>query len=349
MSGVATHTHMQTHTQAMPTAHTEGGASHYKIHPLTELLVPSLSSQYHHSSWGQRSNPNPGETKHWWKRIKNLWANNQTQRVLIYLCYCVSILSVSLHCPFTFLTEGQEVRNKHPAHAHTTWPQWLTDSQSQSSIFENKEPEPRPYQLWFPRSPLFNRKLHHIPAHGHCRELWVFWNLALRLSITHLCVKKRLTTLELISEGIMATWLLPASALMRERSKRRAELFSLSQSSSQRLLTVSMLLYCCCSSMWSNSEATVVIITVSAWCRDTSTWTSSGPDLWNKQEVNQTLSRFQMKVAENCVFFCRKCSSSWLHHLYLTLLSTSILFVCWQPLVFKDDIIVCMSKKKITT
>ncbi len=55
--------------------------------------------------------------------------------------------------------------------------------------------------------------------------------------------------------------LLPASALMRERSKRRAELFSLSQSSSQRLFTVSLLLYCCCSSMWSYSAATVVIMT----------------------------------------------------------------------------------------
>lgn len=264
----------------------------------------------------------------------------------MYLCYClcvcVPILSVSLHCPLTFLTEGQEVRNKHPAHAHTKWPQWLTDSQSQSSIFKNKEPEPRPYQLRFPRSQLFNRKLHHIPAHGHCRELWVFWNLVLRLPITHLCVKQRLSTLERVSEGIMATWILPASALMRERSKRRAELFSLSQSSSQRLLTVSMLLYCCCSSMWSKSEATVVIITFSAWRRDTSTWTSSGPDLQNKQEVNQTLSRFQMKVAESYVFFCKRCSS-WLHHLYLTLLSTSILFVYWQPLVFEDDIIVCMS------
>lgn len=54
--------------------------------------------------------------------------------------------------------------------------------------------------------------------------------------------------------------LLPARALMRERSKRRAELFSLSQSSaSQRLLTPS--LYCCWISMCSNSAATDVILT----------------------------------------------------------------------------------------
>lgn len=51
----------------------------------------------------------------------------------------------------------------------------------------------------------------------------------------------------------------PAKALMRERSNRRAELFSLSHSSSQRLLTVSW--YCCWMSMWSYSAATVVILT----------------------------------------------------------------------------------------
>lgn len=53
---------------------------------------------------------------------------------------------------------------------------------------------------------------------------------------------------------------LPARALMRERSNRRAELFSLSQSSaSHRLLTPS--LYCCWISMCSNSAATDVILT----------------------------------------------------------------------------------------
>ncbi|TNN54306.1 hypothetical protein EYF80_035456 [Liparis tanakae] len=57
-------------------------------------------------------------------------------------------------------------------------------------------------------------------------------------------------------------FLLPARALMRERSNRRAELFSLSQSSaSQRLLTPPSLVYCCWISMWSNSPATDVIST----------------------------------------------------------------------------------------
>lgn len=51
----------------------------------------------------------------------------------------------------------------------------------------------------------------------------------------------------------------PARALMRERSNNRAELFSLSHSSSQRLLTLSW--YVCWMSMCSYSAATVVILT----------------------------------------------------------------------------------------
>lgn len=46
---------------------------------------------------------------------------------------------------------------------------------------------------------------------------------------------------------------------MRERSKSRAELFSLSQSSSQRLLTVSPA-YCCWSSMGSMGSAAMVVM-----------------------------------------------------------------------------------------
>lgn len=60
--------------------------------------------------------------------------------------------------------------------------------------------------------------------------------------------------------SVWSRLLLPARALMRERSNRRAELFSLSQSSeSHRLLTPS--LYCCWISMCSNSAATDVILT----------------------------------------------------------------------------------------
>lgn len=187
MSGGATHTNVQTHTQAMPTANTEGGA-----HTVKFILLLNLYSQVCHPSIiilagvkGQilileKQNTGGKELRIYEPiiRLRGCWC------ICVTVCVCVPILSVSLHCPFTFLTEGQEVRNKHPAHAHTKWPQWLTDSQSQSSISKNKETEPRPCQLWFPRSPLFNRKWHHIPAHGHCRELWVFWNLMLRLPIT---------------------------------------------------------------------------------------------------------------------------------------------------------------------
>lgn len=158
MSGVATHTHVQTHTQAMPTANTEGGA-----HTVKFILLLNLYSQVCHPSIiilagvkGQilileKQNTGGKELRIYEPiiRLRGCWC------ICVTVCVCVPILSVSHHCPFTFLTEGQEVRNKHPAHAHTKWPQWLTDSQSQSSIFKNKEPEPRPYQLWFPRSPLW--------------------------------------------------------------------------------------------------------------------------------------------------------------------------------------------------
>lgn len=65
----------------------------------------------------------------------------------------------------------------------------------------------------------------------------------------------------IITKGKLPERNIPASALMRERSKRRAELFSLSQSvsaaRSQRLL---MSLYCCWISKLSKSVGEIVLM-----------------------------------------------------------------------------------------